>query len=67
MHFGLLWTKLLFSFAVIAEMSPKVVNAMKCLSPLDPGARGIIDQSAKTSNHILFEQIPVSAAIMIFV
>ena len=57
-----------FKVAVIAEMPPKVVSrAMKCLSPLDPGAMGIIDQSANTSNHILFEQILVSAAIMIFV
>jgi hypothetical protein len=53
--------------ALIAEMPPKVFSAMKCLSPLDPGAMGIIDQSANTSNHILFEQIQVSAAIMIFV
>jgi hypothetical protein len=66
-EFGAFIGKTVLQVAVIAEMPPKVFRAMKCLSPLDPGAMGIIDQSANTSNHILFEQILVSAAIMIFI
>lgn len=37
---------------------------MKCLSPLDHGSLGIIDQNANTSNHVLFEQIQVRVVVM---
>jgi hypothetical protein len=37
-------------------MPPKS-KTMQSLSPLDPAAFAVIDQSANTSNHILFDNI----------
>jgi hypothetical protein len=50
-----------------AEKQPKDeanFKTMKCLSPLDHGSLGIIDQNANTSNHVLFEQIQVRVDVM---
>ena len=52
-----------------AEQQPKdeanfKTKPMKCLSPLDHGSLGIIDQNANTSNHVLFEQIQVRVVVM---
>jgi hypothetical protein len=41
------------------DVPATVHKPMKCLSPLDVGSLGTIDQTANTRNHILFEQILV--------